>query len=157
MLMHVPPEQYIDTLVGSVPKGSRLSYRAVEYEKTTNREELSWQFPALLLSIIGNAPCVLDIDSEEQHAKLSKLTLYWMKHTLWSKPYASNHYQQGDCSHRLEGSPLHVLVVFCCGDQFHLSICFLRQSSTLLYQHNSIMIFIMKWKLIMLVQRQCSW
>ena len=71
ILMYVPLEQCIDTPFDSVPKGSILSYQAVEYEKPqTNREELSQQFSALPLSILENAPCVFDIESKEQHAKL---------------------------------------------------------------------------------------
>ena len=32
VLMHVPPEEYIHILLGSVPKGSILSYQAIEFE-----------------------------------------------------------------------------------------------------------------------------
>ena len=76
MLSHDPLEEYVDTPFGSVPKSSVLSYQAFEYEKPQiNREDLSQQLPALPLSIIENAPCVFNIESEEQHAHLSTMNI----------------------------------------------------------------------------------
>ena len=71
-----PPEEYMNTPFGSVPKGSLLSYQACEYEKLQiNKEDFSQQLPALPLSVIENAPCVFEIDTEEQHTHLSKINL----------------------------------------------------------------------------------
>ena len=77
MLVHVPFEEYIDIPFGSVPKGSILSYQAVEIDKPQpNREERSQQLPSLPLDIIENVPCALNVASEEQCAQLIKTEQY---------------------------------------------------------------------------------
>ena len=66
----------MNTPFGSVPKGSLLSYQVCEYEKLQiNKEDFSQQLPALPLSVIENAPCVFEIDTEEQHTHLSKINI----------------------------------------------------------------------------------
>ena len=71
-----PPEEYMNTPFGSVPKGSLLSYQACEYEKLQiNKEDFSQQLPALPFSVIENTPCVFEIDTEEQHTHLSKINI----------------------------------------------------------------------------------
>ena len=73
-----PPEEFVSTPFGYTPKGSILSYQALEYEKPEAHcsiEEASQEFPALPIGILDNAPCVFEIESEEQHTELSKITI----------------------------------------------------------------------------------
>ena len=52
VLMHVPPEEYIDIPFGSVPKGSILSYQAIEFE---NKKYIVWKnkvFPVFLIQSV---------------------------------------------------------------------------------------------------------
>ena len=46
-------------------------------------------------------------------------TLRWMKHILWSKTHASNHYQPSGWSHGLTGLLHHGLATFCFDDHLH--------------------------------------
>ena len=64
-----PPQEFVNTPFGNKPKGSVLSYQALEYEKPRahGSTETRQEFPALPIGILDNAPCVFEIDSEEQH------------------------------------------------------------------------------------------
>lgn len=73
-----PPEEFVSTPFGCTPKGSILSYQALEYKKPQEHgstEETSQEFPALPIGILNNAPCIFEIESEEQCTKLSKITI----------------------------------------------------------------------------------
>ena len=80
-----PPEEFVSTPFGCTPKGSILSYQALEYEKPQahgSTEETSQEFPALPIGILGL--CVFEIESEQQHTELSKITITLDKPTLWN-------------------------------------------------------------------------
>ena len=73
-----PPEEFVSTPFGCTPKGSILSYQALEYEKPQangSTEETSQEFPALPIGILDKAPCVFEIESEEQRTELSKINI----------------------------------------------------------------------------------
>jgi len=76
ILPDLPPEELVSTLFGRVPKGSILSYHALEYEKAHKTiKEASHTFPALPIGVLENMPCVFPIEDEQQHTQLSKITL----------------------------------------------------------------------------------
>ena len=78
LLLDNPPEEFVSTPFGCTPKGSILSYQALEYEKPQahgSTEETSQEFPGLPIGILDNAPCVFEIESEEQCTELSKITI----------------------------------------------------------------------------------
>ena len=75
VIPEMPPEEYINTPFGNMPKGSILSYHSLEYENLeSKRRDLSQDLdlPALPLNILENVPCVYDIENKEQHPQLSK-------------------------------------------------------------------------------------
>ena len=101
------PTQYLATQFGSVPTGCVLSYQALKCDKPqVSRESPSDLLPALPLDVIKNVPCVFDIESEEEHAQLSKMNM-----TLddLNKVHANNPNQLSGRNHRLEGSLHHSL------------------------------------------------
>ena len=80
LLPDSPPEEFVSTPFGCIPKGSVLSYQALEYEKpqahgSTCTEETSQEYPALPVGILDNSPCVFEVQSEEQRIELSKITI----------------------------------------------------------------------------------
>ena len=64
------------TQFGIVPTGCVLSYQTLEYDKPqVSRESPSDLLPALPLNVMKNSPCVFDVESEEEHAQLSKMNM----------------------------------------------------------------------------------
>ena len=164
MLSHDALEEYeyVDTPFGSVPKSSVLSYQAFEYEKPQiNREDLSQQLPALPLSIIENAPCVFNIESEEQHAHLSTMNI-----SLDEAHSLEQSTRQQSLSTKWQESRIGKITASRFGDVLlrkslpseSFVKSFLRVSNTLLFQLKSTMVFKMRQRLVVhTAQRRVLW
>ena len=70
MLPDNPPDDFISTPFGYIPKGSVLSY-----DLNGSTKETSEEFPALPIGILDNTPCVFQVENVEQCTQLAKIDI----------------------------------------------------------------------------------